>query len=68
VIYRAPMVLEATQSELQLTRLRALGLVAVDAPLEQLVFMRQVEQCFAQRLILRFDGLQLCLKRRHDGR
>jgi hypothetical protein len=58
---------EAAQRELQLARVRALGLVAVDAPLEQLVFVRQIEQCLAQRLILRFDGEQLCLERRNDG-
>ncbi len=44
---------QAAERELQLTRLHALGLVAVDAPLQQLIFVRQVDDGLAKRFVLR---------------
>jgi hypothetical protein len=73
---------QVAERQLQLARLAALCLVAVDAAFEQLVFVRQVDDGLAQRLVFnlalaqaRFDTHQLhlqgrdrCRKVRHGYR
>ena len=66
---------QVAERQLQLARLAALGLIAVDAAFEELVFVRQVDDGLAQRCILcltlaqaRLNAHQLDLHSRDRGR